>query len=198
MNDILFIRHAETDMAGTFCGHSDPELNPKGMNQLTELLQLLRKEDNIDTVYTSDLRRAHTTATTIAREFNVSCHVSSALREINFGQWEGLTWKEIELKDPIYSRLWTKEYPNLPAPGGESFCDFECRVLDKVNRLVTKAETAHSSIAVVAHAGVLRIVLTKLQGYSEELAWTLTKSYCSVVRYTNADAHNETERGKGT
>jgi len=38
MSEILFIRHAETDMAGTFCGHSNPPLNMRGRNQLSELL----------------------------------------------------------------------------------------------------------------------------------------------------------------
>ena len=37
MSDLLFIRHAETDMAGTFCGHLDPELNARGLLQLEEL-----------------------------------------------------------------------------------------------------------------------------------------------------------------
>ncbi len=88
MSELLFIRHAETDMAGTFCGHSDPELNAHGRVQLAELIDRLRM-DQIGVVYTSDLRRAYTTGTAIAAAFGVDCHVRRALREINFGQWEG-------------------------------------------------------------------------------------------------------------
>ncbi len=57
MSRVLFIRHAETEMAGRFCGHSDPELNAQGRMQLAALTQLLSAEP-IDTVYSSDLRRA--------------------------------------------------------------------------------------------------------------------------------------------
>jgi alpha-ribazole phosphatase/probable phosphoglycerate mutase len=183
MRELLLIRHAETDMAGTFCGHSDPELNTRGRAQLGDLINRLRM-DQIGVVYTSDLRRAHTTGKAIAEAFGIDCHVRRALREINFGQWEGITWNEIERRDHAYARRWIETYPSLPAPGGESFSDFERRVLDEVKVLSLKAEAAGCALALVTHAGVLRTVLCALQGCSEENAWEQTKSYCSVVRHT--------------
>jgi alpha-ribazole phosphatase len=184
MSELLFIRHAATDMAGTFCGHSDPELNARGRVQLAELIDRLRVEE-IGAVYTSDLRRARTTGTAIAEAFGVACHVRSALREIGFGQWEGITWEEIERRDEAYARRWIAEYPRLPAPEGERFGDFERRVLDEVTFLSRETETASRAIAVVTHAGVLRIVLCALYGCSEEAAWEQTKAYCSIVRHTS-------------
>ena len=183
MSDLLLIRHAETDMAGTLCGHSDPELNTRGRAQLAGLISGLRI-NQIGVVYTSDLRRAYTTGTAIAEAFGVDCHLRRALREINFGQWEGITWSEIERRDNAYARRWIEEYPSLPAPDGESFHDFERRVLGEVKVLSVKAEAAGRAIAVVTHAGVLRTVLCALQGCTEENAWVQTKSYCSVVRHT--------------
>jgi alpha-ribazole phosphatase len=183
MSELLLIRHAETDMTGTFCGHSDPELNARGRAQLGALINRLRM-DQIGLVYTSDLRRAHTTGMAIAEAFGVDCHVRRALREINFGQWEGITWSEIERRDNAYARRWIEKYPSLPAPAGESFHDFERRVLNEVKVLSLKAEAAGCAIAVVTHAGVLRTVLCALQGCSEGSAWEQTKSYCSVVRHT--------------
>jgi alpha-ribazole phosphatase/probable phosphoglycerate mutase len=185
MSELLFIRHPETDMAGTFCGHSDPELNPRGHVQLGELIDRLRMEE-IDVVYTSDLRRAHTTGMAIAEAFGVDCRVRSALREINFGQWEGITWKEIERRDDAYARRWIAEYPRLPAPDGESFQDFERRVLNEVKFLSLEAEAADCCIAVATHAGVLRTVLCALHGCSEDNAWEQTRLYCSIVRHTSA------------
>ncbi len=184
MSDLFFIRHAETNMAGTFCGHLDPEINARGLLQLEELLRRIRMED-IGAVYTSDLLRARTTARAIAEAFAVECYVSSALREISFGQWEGLTWEQIEQRDSAYSSRWIMEYPSLPAPDGEDFQDFERRVLRKVRSLSMKAETKRRSIAVVTHAGVLRTVLTKVHGNSQELAWEQTRSYCSLVRLSS-------------
>jgi broad specificity phosphatase PhoE len=185
MSELLFIRHAETDMAGTFCGHSDPELNARGRIQLGELINTLRMEE-IGLVYASDLRRAHTTGMAIAEAFGVACRVRSALREIDFGQWEGITWEEIERRNSAYAGRWIAEYPRLPAPDGESFHAFERRVLDEVKFLTLEAEAADCHIAVVTHAGVLRTVLCALHGCSEDHAWEQTRSYCSVVRYTSA------------
>jgi alpha-ribazole phosphatase len=181
MSDILFIRHAETDMAGTFCGHSDPDLNARGHEQIAELIDRLRSED-IGTVFTSDLRRAQTTAEAIASAFGVECRTRRALREISFGEWEGLTWKEIEQRDEVYARRWMAEYPLLPTPEGEGFRDFKQRVLEEAAFLSTKA-AERSSIAVVTHAGVLRTVLCSLHQCSEEDAWRRTKPYCAIVRH---------------
>ena len=185
MSEMLFIRHAETNMAGTFCGHSDPELNERGWVQVSELIQQLRSE-NLGAVFTSDLHRAHTTGNAIAETFHIDCQVRPALREIGFGQWEGLTWREIEERDQIYAHRWTLEYPHLPTPGGESFRNFQRRVMREVALLSVKAKAASRPIAVITHAGVLRTVLQMLHGRSEAEAWELTRPYCSIVRHTGA------------
>jgi alpha-ribazole phosphatase len=181
MSELLFIRHAETDMAGTFCGHTDPELNASGRAQLAEFIRTMSVE-NIGVVYSSDLRRAHATGRAIAERFGVDCHVRPTLREIDFGQWEGLTWKEIERRDETYARRWIAEYPRVPAPDGEDFCDFERRILDEVKYMSMEAQAKGSNIAVVTHAGVLRTVLCRLHGCSKDDAWEQTRSYCSVAR----------------
>ena len=180
MSEMLFIRHAETDMAGTFCGHSDPELNTCGHAQVAELINKLH-EEGIGMVYASDLRRARATGMAIAEAFGVDYNVRPALREIDFGQWEGLTWKEIEQRDGAYARRWMAEYPLLTAPDGEAFHDFERRVLNEVQLL---ASTLEGRIAVVTHAGVIRTVLGALAGWRDQDAWQQTRSYCSIIRYT--------------
>jgi alpha-ribazole phosphatase len=179
MSRVLFIRHAETEMAGRFCGHSDPDLNEKGQAQLARLAEVLSSEA-IAEVYSSDLRRARSTAQAIATARNVRLALSPALREIHFGRWEGLTWAEIEQMDPAYARKWVEGYPHMPAPAGESFQTFETRVLAEVRNLIARGA---EPVAVVTHAGVLRVVLKHLQGCSEEEAWRQTTPYCCVVRY---------------
>jgi alpha-ribazole phosphatase len=196
MKEILFVRHAETDMAGTFCDHSDPELNARGLIQLNELISRLRAE-KVDAVYTSDLRRAYATGRAIAKAFGIDCHARSALREIGFGQWEGLTWKEIERRDETYARRWLAEYPNLPTQAGENFRDFEQRVLEEVDSLSKKIEAEHQCIVVVTHAGVLRTVLRVLDGCSEKETWERTKPYCSLVRHPIAVSPSVQTSGVG-
>jgi alpha-ribazole phosphatase len=191
MSSIFFIRHAETDMADRFCGHSDPEVNATGRMQLTELAHLLSAEA-IDEVYSSDLRRAKSTAQAIAQARNIPLSLRAALREIDFGQWEGLSWEQIEERDPVYARKWMAGYPHLPAPSGESFGAFEERILQEVNQLL---DINRGPMAVVTHAGVLRVVLRHLCGCPDEAAWQQTRTYCSVVRYEsrNLEAKGENE-----
>lgn len=93
MNDILFIRHAETDMAGTFCGHSNPPINARGQHQIQTLINTLHGEE-IECIFTSDLARAAYTARALADAFRVPCIERPNLREIDFGNWEGLTWQQ--------------------------------------------------------------------------------------------------------
>jgi alpha-ribazole phosphatase/probable phosphoglycerate mutase len=179
MSRLLFIRHAETEMAGRFCGHSDPDLNAQGRAQLGELARALSTE-TIGAIYSSDLRRAHTTAQAIASGRKVPLTLRPALREIHFGEWEGLSWAEIEQLDREYARRWVDGFPHVTAPAGESFQEFEARVLEEVHRLI---DHDGEPIAVVTHAGVLRVVLRHLHGCSEQEAWQRTQPYCCVVRY---------------
>jgi alpha-ribazole phosphatase len=175
---LLLIRHAETDMTGRFCGHSDPELNERGHQQLAGVLDRL-SEYAIRRIYTSDLRRARQTAEAIASHFEIGFEVRPGLREIQFGQWEGLSWSEIEACDPVLAKIWAERYPNSTAPGGEPLQQFERRV--RAESAFLFAAATECPIAVVAHAGFMRVLLTMFYGVPEEEALKLTKEYGSVV-----------------
>jgi broad specificity phosphatase PhoE len=180
MDTLLFIRHAETDLAGRFCGHTDPPVNERGFRQIEELLDTLRSEP-IDAVYASDLSRSLATADAIGRVFGLPSITMPELREIDFGEWEGLNWAEIESRDQTYARRWSEAYPDLPAPGGEPFKAFQFRVLTQVKHLLATA--TESCAAVVTHAGVMRVVLRSLCRLDEQNAWERTRSYCGLFRY---------------
>lgn len=180
MNRVLFIRHAETDMAGTFCGHSNPPINARGRQQIQKLISALNGEE-IECVFTSDLERAVSTADKLADTLGVPCIKRPDLREINFGSWEGVTWQQIQERDDAYARRWTETYPNLPAPGGEPFADFQTRVIAEVAEIFNYIDRQQA--AVVTHGGVMRVVLQAMCGLAENEAWELTKPYCSFFRY---------------
>lgn len=186
MTNLHLIRHAETDMAGRFCGHCDPELNERGRRQLPELVNALSGQA-IRRVYTSDLRRARQTAEAVATHFGGELHVRCGLREIHFGLWEGLSWSEIELRDPAMARKWVKEYPNSTAPGGESFLQFEMRVHKEIAFLL--GEATQDPIAAIGHAGFIRVALMTCCKVSEQEAWGRTKNYGSVVALETSPIH---------
>ena len=178
---LLLIRHAETDLAGRFCGHSDPPVNDRGRRQIEELLKTLAGE-SIEAIYTSDLLRALATADAIAKDRGLSPIAVSELREIYFGEWEGLSWQEIESRDPEHARQWSETYPGLPAPGGERFEAFQSRILAAVKHILNTS--SQKSAAVVTHAGAMRVVLRALCGLDEQEAWERTKAYCGFFRYS--------------
>jgi broad specificity phosphatase PhoE len=103
-------------------------------------------------VYTSDLRRARQTAETIAKHFGIGLHVRPGLREIHFGLWEGLSWSEVEVRNPIAAKNWAENYPHSPAPGGEPFRQFTSRVGRETAFLL--AEATNSPFAVGLHTPV--------------------------------------------
>jgi len=96
---IALLRHAETGLHGCFCGHSDPSLSVQGQEHLPTISQSL-SHIVPRAICSSDLRRARETAEPIARHFGLDYKTSPGFREMNFGKWEGLTWKEVELQYP--------------------------------------------------------------------------------------------------
>ena len=177
---ILFIRHAATDLAGTFCGSSDPALNQLGLEQTERLVRELAPEP-IHAVYSSDLRRARQTAEALATSHGVSLGTCPALRELYFGDWESLTWEQIESRDPLFAARWVAAFPDLPTPQGEPIAQFRTRVLAALHA-IRESAGAGQTLAVVTHAGPLRVLLEEFGHYAPQHAWERTREYTCVIR----------------
>lgn len=178
MNRLVLIRHAETDLAGKFCGQSDPDLNAVGVRRLESLVEEIAPL-GIQLIYSSDLRRAASTAAAISERIQVAVELRPGLREIHFGLWEGLSWNEIEQQYPHEAELWAREFPRRSPPHGESYRDFTARVEAEFSRLIRENEGMVS--AVVTHRGVLEYALTRLFGFSEAEARSRTAQYGAII-----------------
>jgi broad specificity phosphatase PhoE len=175
---IILIRHGETDLAGKFCGHSDPGLNAVGEQLLSSLAEKIEPL-GITHIFSSDLRRASQTAAALAERLRVRVQCRPGLREVDFGVWEGLNWEEVELQYPREARLWLREFPVRPAPGGEAYGHFVARVEAEFTALFDLYKGA--TPAVVTHRGVMRYVLTRFFGFSQDDATKQTANYGSIV-----------------
>jgi broad specificity phosphatase PhoE len=178
MNTIVFIRHGETDMAGRFCGHSDPDLNAIGERQAMHVAEEAAML-GIERIYSSDLRRASQTAAAIAQRIGVTVSCLPALREIHFGLWEGLNWQEIEERFPKEADQWLREFPLRSAPGGEAYSEFTARI--EAALLPLLVAEAGITAAIITHRGVMRYGLTRFFGIAEEEAQQKTETYGSMV-----------------
>jgi alpha-ribazole phosphatase len=178
---LLFLRHAETDLAGTFCGATDPPLNARGVDQLPALLSSVA-DLRFDAIYTSDLLRARQTAEAIAASHSTPVYPRPGLRQINFGDWETLTWQQIESSDPAFAARWVAEFPNLTPPNGEPIALFKHRVVKEITFI--RQQTHAQTIAIVTHSTVLRVLLEEFGHFAPHHAWERTRDYTCTLRAT--------------
>lgn len=182
MKEIVLIRHAETAMAGRFCGHSDPDLNAIGEIQLARIVeQVLPLE--IDRIVSSDLRRAFRTAQAIGERIGLDPEFRQRLREIHFGLWEGISWNEITACFPCEAQKWIAEFPTN-APQGEPYAEFCARVEAEFRSLLHSS--ANRVTAVVTHRGPMTYGLTRFFGRNQQEAFEQTAAYGAVIVVANA------------
>jgi broad specificity phosphatase PhoE len=95
MTTLLLVRHGETDWNAErrWQGHADVPLNERGRDQAERLAEELENA-RVDAVYSSDLSRARETAEIVGARLGVPVVLDPALREIDVGSREGLTWPE--------------------------------------------------------------------------------------------------------
>lgn len=98
-------------------------------------------------VFTSPLRRARH----LAEALHPAPVIDERLCEINFGDWEGRAWDDIE-RDALDA--WAADVTGFTPPGGESVAGLQARVIDFARSL-----PALPAVALVAHAGVLRALV---------------------------------------
>ncbi|MDN5345332.1 MAG: hypothetical protein PWQ18_1446 [Clostridia bacterium] len=167
---VYLVRHGETEWnhSGRYQGHSDVALSPRGRQQ-AELLQERFRRVHLDSVYASDLSRALETATTIAAPHGLAVNPVRALREINFGAWEGLTYQEIIAGYQREWEAWRQDPGHRLVPGGESFHQVKDRVWAAFNGIVQQ-ETGHH-ILMVAHGGSLRALICSILGLDLSAVW---------------------------
>jgi len=163
LSRLLLVRHGNTkgNSAERFWGHTDVALSADGVRQAKRLRDRLAAQ-KIDAVYTSDLCRASRTAGIIASPHRLEVVACAELHEINFGQIEGLTFQEISQLHPELARTWSTRSLTFKFPGGESIADLDNRVSKFLGRL--EKHTPEETVLIVAHSGVLRLLICHLLG----------------------------------
>ena len=161
MSRLLLVRHGNTELnsAQIFVGHTDVELSAVGYSQVERLRDRLSAE-KIDVIYSSDLKRALVTAETIASRHQLAVIACPELREINYGNLDGLTFAEIRRLYPEVAELCADWSLQLKFPDGESVDELKQRVSRFLDRL--KQHTPQQTVLIVAHGGPLRLMVCSL------------------------------------
>jgi len=176
---IYLIRHGETANAGEVCfnGHFDIDLSDKGREQSLLLAKALRNLP-ISAVYSSDLKRTQIGAKFIADGHNLKHVPYKELRELAFGDWEGLSISEVNRKYPEKLKERLENIELFQVEDGESFFQLKDRVIPKFEQILT----AHPSdnIVILCHGGVIRIILSHILKISIKNIFCINQPYASV------------------
>jgi broad specificity phosphatase PhoE len=173
---LYIIRHAQAAEPDDLrLPGADLPLLPSGRRQATAVgrrLSLLAP----GVVYTSNARRARETGELIAAACDVSMQERAGLAEVDFGQWAGKTYAEIVAADPTARAWFANPVTEAPA-GGESLAAAAERVQRFLERL---AHGDQERVAVVGHAGSLRLALAQMLGMPLASYWRLRQDCASL------------------
>ncbi len=155
---LYLVRHGRVadGHAHRYHGNNDIGLSPEGERQLAELARHLA-DVPLAAVYASDLKRSRDGAARLCQGRGLEPLIIPEFREIHFGVWEGLTFQEIAERYPEELACRLRDLANFRIPGGESLRDVRDRVMPRLRDLL--AAHPGQAVALVAHAGVNRVIL---------------------------------------
>lgn len=158
---LFLVRHGETtwNNLGKFQGCTDIELSEKGIAQAENLK--LKINGDFDVIYSSPLKRAYKTAQVLAENIDKDVTILDDIREINFGQWEGLTISEIAKEYPEVFKVWRTDKKEAPFIGGDTSTR---NAVNRALKCVMQAVEINKGkkIVIVAHGGIIKAALIGL------------------------------------
>lgn len=177
MNDskteLYLVRHGETELntTGVFYGWTDCGISEKGIMQAEDLADILQNV-SFDAVISSSLIRAVVTASIVSGFTPDEVKKDDRLRELNFGDWEGLHHSEVSKKNREEWDKWRSDWINVAPPRGESFFEMYNRVKSSIEDIL--AEYKGKRVLIVSHQGTMRIIPMILLGLTVEAYWSFT------------------------
>ncbi len=177
LKKIYLVRHGETEwsLSGQHTGTTDIPLTENGRKQ-AQLFKPLFAKMSFALVLTSPLKRAKDTCELAG--LSEKAEVDRDLMEWNYGDYEGLTTKEIHTKSPDWSLF------KNGCPGGES----PSQVSARVDRVIARVIAVDGNVALFAHGHILRVLAARWIGFSASAGchFMLDTATLSVLSYYQA------------
>jgi alpha-ribazole phosphatase len=167
MTRLLLVRHGNTEFNNDrrFLGFSDAGLSSVGEKQVERLQEYLNGE-RIHAIYASDLKRTMRTADVLNSGHTIPVSSCPELREMNYGDCEGMTLDEIQERHPDVAKGCINFTPSLAFPGGDSFQEFAARTLSFLYKL--EQHQQEETILIISHNGPLRVLICHFLGIGME------------------------------
>jgi len=172
--EVYLVRHTTPIVAKGVC-YGQTDLDVATTFEEEVMVTLSNLPDQFDMVYTSPLKRCRQ----LAERIDENCILENRLMELNFGDWEMKKWDDIPLKE---IQPWFDNYVDNPALNGESFMD----LFNRTHEFLDEIKQHHlKRVAIVAHAGVIRTVLSKYNEIAlKDVFSEIEVGYGSVSRIT--------------
>lgn len=175
---IELLRHGATARRG-FLGSLDEPLTLHGLEQMRAAV---RDGGPWDVAVSSPLARCAAFAREFAERQGIALHFDERLRELHFGEWEGMSAEQLmQTRPDALTRFWDDPWRHAP-PGGETLGAFEERVLTAWRDLVRRY--ARHGVLVIAHGGVIRMILCHVRGLSRTALLRIEVRHASLHRVT--------------
>lgn len=174
---LFLIRHGDTldeETKKIYKGSIDILLSGKGISRIERVASFLSKYA-LDALYTSALSRCVESGRIIAKPQNIDINITEGLNEIGFGKWEGLSFDEILKQYPQLFPLWLKDPTCHTPPDGEPLLSAQERIMKLFSDIVQKHRGRN--IAIVSHAGVLRIIIASLLSFNLNNIYRIAQDY---------------------
>lgn len=176
MIHLYLVRHGDCEGEGLYIGRgSDLPLSEKGVNQIHLMTTFLGEElsgRKIDSLFSSPMTRAIESGKIISSFLNKPIQLLQGIEEIDFGKWEGKSYRELMDEHPEEFSHWIDNSLSMRPPGGESLEDLQKRVLKSISFIKDAAlENTEKNIVMVSHRGPLVVVLLNFLGLGLDKFW---------------------------
>ncbi|MFW6135687.1 MAG: histidine phosphatase family protein [Chloroflexota bacterium] len=183
---IVLVRHGQTawNREVRFRGRADLPLHAFGRRQARATGRYLAERWPVQAVYSSPMERAMQTAqaiaeiAAIAHAHQLAAEPFDGLLDIDFGEWQGHSPKELEKRHPELLRAWVNAPHTVQFPGGESLDDVRDRVVPGLDEVI--ARHPGQTVAMVGHTVVNRVLLCAVLGLGNDHFWRLQQETCAV------------------
>jgi len=182
---LVVVRHGETldNAAGVWQGLKDTELSPVGLAQAEKGAPTIAAYEP-EVVVASDLARARVTAERVGEAAGLPVRLDPRLREIDVGEWQGVTTAEVRNRDPDLLRAMGRGEDVRRGRTGETVADLATRVRAALDDVISELSPGRVAVVVchgvAARAGVASLVgLDQMQ--AQQVFWGLDNGHWAVL-----------------
>jgi alpha-ribazole phosphatase len=166
--NLYMVRHGQTASSreNRFTGSSDPPLTAAG-EAMAEAFASVYASVKWDAVFTSPMLRTRQTTDALCRLTGVQPIVEDRLKEMDYGEWEGLRHDEVKERWPKAFAYWAQDVASRGTPGGETAFHVAARAMPIVDGIRSRYQ--HGNVLLVSHKATLRIITCALLGLDVRL-----------------------------